>query len=288
MQHREYNEAREHITNGFPLAYYLASKDAIYSPQILHWHREFEVGRVLSGSVFYYIGASSYQLKEGDCYFIRPGTLHGCRREDCEFESVVFDVDTILNGNNSKIQENIKKAAEQTSIPAYLTPQKNTTVCQIIETIINCCRDDICDHILSIVGNLYLLFGWISEHNLNETGYNEFSVAEEERLKYALDYIDKHYDAPITLSDLADCAGMSTCYFTSFFKTFLHRSPINYLNFYRIEKACTLLINSNDSITDIAFKTGFNSSSYFVKIFKKYKGITPKQYQQEIQKTKAR
>lgn len=286
MPHYEYSEAREHTTEGFPLAYYLASRDAIYSPKLFHCHREFEFGRILTGSLDYYIGNTIYHLEEGNCYFVRPGILHGCRKEDCDFESVVFDFDTLINSPNSKVLENIKKVAEQTPIPPLITPEKNSDICRIIETIISFCRNDISDHILSIVGNLYLFFGWINEHDLCETENNEISSTEEARLKRVLDYIDQNYDTPVTLSNLADCAGMSPCYFTSFFKRILHRPPIDYLNFYRVEKACALLLNSNHSITDIAYKTGFNSSSYFDKTFKKYKGISPKQYQQEVKKTR--
>ena len=280
MRHSNNCEIREHTTDGLPLAYYLASRDAVYSPQILHWHREFEFGKVLSGSVSYYIEGNLYHLEEGDCYFVQPGILHGCRKEDCEFECVVFDLDAIINSNNSKIQENIKKIAKQAKILAYY-PKKNTTVCHMNESILTYCRSDIGKNILSIIGTLFLFFGWIDEHNLYETKYNDFSFTQEARLKHVLDYIDENYSYQITLSNLADCLGMSPCYFTSFFTTVLHRSPINYLNYYRIEKACSLLLNTDSPITDIAFKTGFNSSSYFVKIFKTYKGITPKQYRQK-------
>lgn len=277
MRHLEYYESRKHITDELPLAYYIASKDAVYPPQILHCHREFELGRILSGTISYYIGGTLYHLEEGDCYFVQPEILHGCQKQNCEFESVVFDLDAIINANNMKINENIQKITRHARIPSYY-PKENVVVCQIFETVISYCRTGIYDHILSIIGNLLLFFGWIDEHNLYKTKTNEILPTQEMRLRQVLNYIEENYASPITLSDMANCIGMSPCYFTSFFTTILHRSPINYLNYYRIEKACFLLINSNHSITDIAFQTGFNSSSYFVKIFKLYKGITPKQY----------
>ncbi|HCL02048.1 MAG TPA: AraC family transcriptional regulator, partial [Lachnoclostridium phytofermentans] len=56
-------------------------------------------------------------------------------------------------------------------------------------------------------------------------------------------------------------------------------APIDYLNYYRIEQACYQISQSEDTLTDIAFRCGFNDFSYFIKTFKKYKGITPKKYQ---------
>ena len=57
-----------------------------------------------------------------------------------------------------------------------------------------------------------------------------------------------------------------------------HRTPIDYLNYYRIEQACFKLATSNDSIAEIGMSCGFNDESYFIKTFKKYKGVTPKKY----------
>ena len=51
-----------------------------------------------------------------------------------------------------------------------------------------------------------------------------------------------------------------------------HRTPIDYLNYYRIEQACFKLATSNDSIAEIGLSCGFNDESYFIKTFKKYKG----------------
>ena len=57
-----------------------------------------------------------------------------------------------------------------------------------------------------------------------------------------------------------------------------YRTPIDYLNYYRIERACYQLLTTNHSITEIAYSSGFNDLSYFIKTFKKYKGVTPKNY----------
>lgn len=60
-----------------------------------------------------------------------------------------------------------------------------------------------------------------------------------------------------------------------------HKSPMNYLNFYRIERACFQLLNSDASIIEIAMNCGFNDLSYFIKTFRKYKGITPAKYRKQ-------
>ena len=54
-----------------------------------------------------------------------------------------------------------------------------------------------------------------------------------------------------------------------------HQTPMDYLNRQRIEQSCYELSTTDDSITEIAYRNGFNDLSYFIRTFKKYKGITP-------------
>ena len=90
--------------------------------------------------------------------------------------------------------------------------------------------------------------------------------------------IESQYDQPLTLSMMAAAAGMSSKYFCRFFAVMTHRKPMDYLNHYRIERACYELSSSDATVTDVAYSCGFNDLSYFIKTFKKYKGMTPGSY----------
>ena len=54
-----------------------------------------------------------------------------------------------------------------------------------------------------------------------------------------------------------------------------------YINKYRVDKAATLLLNSDDSVSDIASKVGFDNLNYFDRIFKRYKKLSPKKYKKQ-------
>ena len=71
---------------------------------------------------------------------------------------------------------------------------------------------------------------------------------------------------------------MSPKYFCAFFKNMTKKSPVEYLNSYRVERAARKLLNSDLSVTDIAFSCGFNDLSYFIKTFKAEKGVTPAKF----------
>jgi len=63
-----------------------------------------------------------------------------------------------------------------------------------------------------------------------------------------------------------------------YFRSLTGRTPIDYLNYYRIECASEMLSTKDITIREVAISCGFNDESYFIKTFNKYKGITPKQF----------
>ena len=97
-------------------------------------------------------------------------------------------------------------------------------------------------------------------------------------LKRALAYIRNSYDVQITLQNIADAAGISPKYLCTFFKEMTGKTPFEYLNVYRIERASRKLINTDMPVTQIAYTCGFNDLSYFIKTFKQIKGVTPKNF----------
>lgn len=101
-----------------------------------------------------------------------------------------------------------------------------------------------------------------------------------EMIKNAIHYISKNFSENITLEDTASHVHLNPAYFSTIFKQSTGSSFKEYLNMVRIEESKRLLSNTDYSIIDIAVASGFEDQSYFSKVFKKYTGITPKQYRQ--------
>lgn len=128
-------------------------------------------------------------------------------------------------------------------------------------------------------GCLYQLIGVILEEHLYEKQVNNAADAERlNSIKNVLAYIAENYYNSISLDSLARIAGMNPKYFCRYFRSMTERTPIDYLNYYRIECACEMLSTKDISIKEAAISCGFNDESYFIKTFHKYKGITPKQF----------
>lgn len=75
---------------------------------------------------------------------------------------------------------------------------------------------------------------------------------------------------------------MNVQYFCRFFKSVVGKTPVEYINSYRIEKATELLQTETLSISNIALNVGIDNFSYFIKQFKKYKNSTPSQYRKSL------
>lgn len=104
------------------------------------------------------------------------------------------------------------------------------------------------------------------------------NLKNRELMKKAISYISKHFNEPLNLEDVANEVHLNPAYFSTLFKKEIGYSFKEYLNHVRIEESKRLLTNSAYSIIDIAIAVGFEDQSYFSKVFKKFTGMTPKQF----------
>ncbi|WP_075560164.1 AraC family transcriptional regulator [Parabacteroides timonensis] len=105
------------------------------------------------------------------------------------------------------------------------------------------------------------------------------------QMKKILDYLNKNLSNPITIDELAQYMGMSLSTLSRFLKKNTNHNFTDFLQEHRINTVVREL-NSNDKecIMDIASRCGFVSQSYFYKLFKKYKGVTPQEYRENYQR----
>ena len=98
-------------------------------------------------------------------------------------------------------------------------------------------------------------------------------------ITHVIDFIRKNLKENISLKQLSDKACMSTTSFYRFFKRELGMSPIEFVLSEKIKCAKQLLKNPTIQINEVCYLSGFEDSNYFIRLFKKHEGITPKQYQ---------
>ncbi|MBE6884318.1 MAG: AraC family transcriptional regulator [Ruminococcaceae bacterium] len=274
-----YNELKQHGTEDFPIELYHIDKTHTRYEMAAHWHSEFEIIRVLEGVLNVRLNNNSYTVTKNETVFVNSETLHQAYPEDCVYECIVFRLDMIhsLNIDSTFFIDCVRN--RELIIDEYHAdryPSITAAVKELFETM----ATDSAGSKLKILGALLKLFGEIADINWYHSGDNVSLTTEKNmlKLKTVLSFMRSHYDVPISLEEMAYAAGMSSKYFCHFFKEMTTKTPVEYLNLYRIEKASGKLIRTEMSVTEIALSCGFNDLSYFIKTFKQIKGSTPAQY----------
>lgn len=277
MHYFDYNEKKRHGTDNFPLAYYHVTEQHPRYKMPFHWHRETELIRIAHGHLCLYLDDREYHLTEGDFSYISEGVIHGGEPDNCIYECIVFDLKPLLQTQAIRSCMFPIKQHQIAIEPCFHQP--SSPLGSHLEHLFSCVRFREPYWEITALGHLLLFYGAVFQGSYYETllgGYSGHSRIH--LLKSVLEYIDANYNLPISLADLSRIAGMSPKYFCRFFHTAIHRTPIDYVNYYRVEQACFLMETEEISITEAAYRCGFNDSAYFIRVFKKYKGITPKQF----------
>ncbi len=139
---------------------------------------------------------------------------------------------------------------------------------------------------LVTLGCLFQFLGMVFQMGayVRSTGEADVDQKKALQLKKVFELIETQYPSPLTLAELAACVHMTPKYFCRFFKSATHRSPMDYLNYYRVEMASYALVATDCNVSEAASGAGFNNLSYFIRVFKRHKGITPGQYVARAQK----
>ncbi len=281
MHYFSYNENKQHGTLNFPVAYYFV--DSGKSPYVmpLHWHKEWELIYVTEGSVDFIINGEHLTAHVGDVILMGGGTLHSASADACSYQCLNFGLHELVL-NVLSVREAFRLFYRNVYIPRTLYTSKDSEICDIVREIFSAfdgkCSESFCR--MSTLGNVTRLFAHIleNEYYLENSENTSGTFEKINMLKQVLEYIETHFSEEIKLSTLAEIIGMNENYFCRFFHSLTQQTPISYVSLYRIEQAANMLLATNVSVTEVAFRCGFNDVGYFIKSFKKIKGCTPKQF----------
>jgi AraC-like DNA-binding protein len=243
---------------------------------------EYEILYIEKGSGEFFWGNYSENVKEGDILFINSYEEHYFRKErsgDAEgFYRFLFDVSALGPAEDPcrKFFEEIR-LCRFLNFPAWLA-QRFITASKLKSN----------DERRSLI--LRSLLMDVISYAVETDQYERFSqiLLSERRSISAIDnavqYIRESYRENLNLGQLLQLTNYSKSHFIRLFKESTGMNISEYINKYRIEKACLDLLYTNNNITEIATANGFNNIQYFSRKFKEYMKCTPKQYQKKRKK----
>ncbi len=275
-----YNELEGRGTEDFPFAFFRLDENHARYHMAAHWHSEPELIRVLSGELHVTLNHEPYTLKKGDILFISGETVHQGTPYNCEYECIVFHAD-FLHREQFDLHLFIKNVLECACMVQEFYPSDSGECSRTLHYIFDEMSLDKPTKKFRIISAFYHFFALVYENNLYTYKIGRPVNASDKNivmLKQILSYLRSHYAGPITLETIAGVAMRSPKYIGCFFKNMTGKTPIEYLNEYRVEKACHFLRCTDMPVTDIAYSCGFSDLSYFIKTFKRHTGISPGKY----------
>lgn len=275
MSNRRYDlSERKALLKTAKLLYVSSAKYGGDWQSIQHTHNCSELFFVTGGSGQFLIENETYSVSAGDLVIVNPNVLHTeLSLNGSPLTYIVLGIEGLeLTGFTDEEYKNFC-ILNITSIREAALYYLNQMIAEIEAQAEG--HEYICQNLMEI---LIILLG--RQTNFSTT-LSPVTKKTNRLCGSAKRYIDHHYKENITLDLLASQYHVSKYYLVHAFREEFGISPINYLISRRIKEAEYLLSNTDHSLSVISSTVGFSSSSYFAQIFKKQKGISPREYRKE-------
>lgn len=246
-----------------------------------HWHQDPEFVYIASGQMTYSVNGKQIVLPEGSGLLVNSSHLHfGYSREhsDCTFLCLI--VNPILLSQNAYFEKRyVRPVLENPSLP-YLVLSPHTEwqseILDCIKHIYTLSQEgepflEIQQLLLKIWGNLFC--NTVPEHTAPK-----IKNADLISVKTMVSFIHQNYTEKISLSQIAASGNVCKSKCCTLFKTYLSRTPGEYLNDYRLKKSLDDLVGTDKTVSEIASRSGINSTSYYSELFRKSFGCSPREY----------
>ena len=261
----------------------------------IHMQEFFEINIITRGRGKHHIGDNVVDAEKGDVFVVPPMVKHAYSREEGE-----LDVFHILIGNRF-IEKNIAElqtipsffvlfTAEpllraQSKVPLHLhldESQFAKVYKLLIESLDYQIFQDTFDAIMRSSYCMMIIGMLCKVYQDNSSKEDVHSENPDMLFMQVISMIHERYYDKLTISVLAKAANLSRSIFIKRFKEVCGLPPLEYITMKRIEAAEQMLLNTNLSIMEIAFKCGFYDSAHFAKKFINKNGVSPSDYRKKL------
>ena len=274
----EYELVKPDAGSSFKLIHQkVSTKDFMWQ---YHYHVEYEITCVLKGSGTRHVGNHLSTYHNGDLVFIGSNLPHagfGLNASNPHEEVVVLIkpnvLDTWAGFEELKSIEGLLKRSTQgicfsgntkKSISDKLKTLHSTSSFQRFMRVMDILQEMAASTEYKLLNNHIIPDGALDKHRL--------------RLQKVFTYVEEHYYTEIELKQVAELVNLSVPSFCNYFKKATNITFSEFVNNYRIHKACMLLLQHDISIAEVCYACGFNNVTYFNKVFKQIMRQTPSEY----------
>ena len=250
----------------------------------LHFHNLLEIGVCRYGQGLMHFDQDKIRYEQGSITIIPENYPHVTISDGEErnfWEYIFIDLRSVVEEifpENCVLQNNVLNAIGKRAI--LTSSREDTHIAGIIDAIV----DETVNrrplhqemeklHVKALVMELIR-----REDIVSSESENLVKGTNMEQIAAGLDYINKNYNRPIKVKDLAEICGMSQTHFRRLFEEYINMTPMDYVNLIRVQRACDMMKKSNASMEIVAEKCGFIAMSTFNRNFKKFLNTSPYQW----------
>lgn len=246
----------------------------------LHQHKEVQVSFIRSGQGTLFIGDNITSFKENDMIVIGSNLPHLFKSSSeasnpSIMQSVFFNMESVQNSFNQLLELTVLN-------PFFEDCKYGFKITDHDDQFSNCfnqIKEANPFYRIYYFQELLYLATNDAKQILSSKIYKKPLKAEDGlRMQKIIDFTIDNFKNEIRLNEVSSIASMTENAFCRYFKNKTNKSYFDYVNELRVEHACKQLLEESISIAEISSLSGFNSPSYFNRVFRKQKHMTPKEY----------
>lgn len=247
----------------------------------VHCHDELELMTVYEGSLLVRAVGREYSVLPGETVFLNSRVLHSAEpSEGTRYGSVQLRVSDFGDAEAQRLIRYVLRFRGQVGSPVRVFSDESMAAA--VDAIIKECRDKEPSYTFFVRAYANELIGKLCRAGALPDADAIYLAKEMQKILPEIGYINQNFCENITLESASERLGFDPSYFCRIFKAATGSTFTEYLNFVRICKAESLLLKSPGGILEISETVGFSSVSYFNRIFKRYRGCSPRAYRASV------
>jgi AraC-like DNA-binding protein len=251
----------------------------------LHFHDEYELNFIQNAAgAKRVVGDHVEEIGNIELVLVGPNLQHGwftnkCKGKHIKEITIQFHRDLLDEKFLQRNQMSFIRTLLKRSTRGILFSR--ATAIAIMPRLVQLPQKHGFDSVLELMSVLHDLSTSRNLRTLSDVSFNtETPSYDSRRIEKIMTFLNNNFSENITLGDAAKIAGMAEVSLSRFFKFRTGKTFIDTLNEVRLGHASRMLIDTTNSVNEIAYKCGFNNMSNFNRIFKKKKDSTPKEFRQ--------
>lgn len=264
-------------------------RDYEYSMATRHIHNEYEIYYLLEGERYYFIDKESFYIQAGTFALVGRNQIHKTSMAGKSYhDRILMEVKGYVCDDLLRLlglpgmEDFFSRNYGVITVEEEKRPYVESLLFQIQEELAG--RQSGFEAVvkLKLAELLAYLYRVSRRKGSVVPDVREKQTAKHKKVGEVAEYIMDHYEEPQSLDSLAKQFYVSKCYLSRIFKEVTGFTINEYVNFNRVKRAQELLGSSEYSVTDIAGMLGYDSITYFERVFKKYSSVSPLQYRKRF------